>query len=174
MKKIGLYYNFDTQKTSKVAQKVKEEFEKGGKYEVVDINADEHMTDQQFMAYEYMVIGASTWMDGELPYYWDEFVPAIEDLSMGGKKVALFGLGDQSYSYENFVDALGILGYLLEGQGAKLHGFTSTEGYDFEKSAGVRDNQFLGLAIDIENQAALTKERVAKWVEQVKKEFEEE
>lgn len=172
MKKVGLYYNFDTQKTSKVAKKVKEEFEKGGKYELVEVNADEHMTDQQFMAYDYMVIGASTWMDGELPYYWDEFVPAVEDLSMEGKKVAIFGLGDQSYSYENFVDAIGILAYLLEGQGAKLYGFTSTEGYNFVKSAGVRDHQFMGLAIDLENQAALTNERVENWVKQLKKEFE--
>lgn len=171
MKKIGLYYSFDTNKTSRVAQKIKEAFEKiEGKYEIIPVDVDEKMTEEQFMQFEYMLLGAATWMDGELPYYWDEFVPAMEDLDMKDKKIAIFGLGNQVNGTENFQDAIGLLGYLLEDRGAKLYGFTSTEGYTFEHSAGVKDDKFMGLSIDIENQAALTNERVEAWVKQLQEE----
>jgi flavodoxin I len=59
----------------------------------------------------------------------------------------------------------------LEDRGAKVIGLTSPEGYTFEGSVALRDGQFLGLALDIENQAALTDERIKAWVEQLKKEF---
>lgn len=169
MKKIGLYYNFDTKKTSRVASKIKEAFEKEG-YEIVPVDVDENLTEEQFMQFDRMLLGASTWMDGELPYYWDEFVPAMEDLKMKGKKIAIFGLGDQKNGRENFQDAIGLLGYLLEERGAKLFGFTSTEGYTFERSAGLKDGKFMGLSIDLENQAGLTDERVESWVKQLIKE----
>lgn len=170
MRKIGLYYNFDTNKTSRVAQKIKEAFEKEGNYEIVPVDVDENMTEEQFKEFEYMLLGVATWMDGELPYYWDEFVPAIEDTDMKGKHLAIFGLGDQVNGTENFQDAIGLLAYSLEERGAVLYGFTSTEGYEFERSVGVKDGKFLGLSIDIENQAALTNERVEAWVKQLKQE----
>jgi flavodoxin I len=50
-------------------------------------------------------------------------------------------------------------------------GLTSTEGFTLERSAALRDGKFLGLALDIENQAALTDERIKNWVEQLKTEF---
>ncbi|PVX50848.1 flavodoxin I [Balneicella halophila] len=170
MKKIGLYYNFDTVKTKRVANKIKEAFENSGEYEIVAVDVDEKLTEEQFMEYDYMLLGAATWMDGELPYYWDEFVPAMEDLDMNGKHIAIFGLGDQKNGTENFQDAIGLLGYLLEDRGAKLYGFTNTEGYEFEESYGVRDDKFMGLSIDIENQAALTDERIEAWVKQLQEE----
>ncbi len=167
MKKIGLFYNFDTNKTSKIAERIKKAFEEQSDYEIVSVDVDENMTEEQFMQFDHLLLGAATWMDGELPYYWDEFVPAMEDLDMKGKHIAIFGLGDQNNGRENFQDAIGLLAYLLEDRGAELYGFTSTEGYTFERSYGVRGNQFLGLSIDLENQAALTDERVTSWVKQL-------
>jgi flavodoxin I len=118
-----------------------------------------------------MILGVPTWFDGELPNYWDEFVPAIEDMDLKNKKIALYGLGDQVGYPENFLDAVGIMAKLLESRGAKIVGTTATEGYTFEKSQALKDGKFLGLAIDFENQAAKNKERVKKWVEQLKTEF---
>ena len=60
---------------------------------------------------------------------------------------------------------------ILESQGGKIVGFTSTEGYEFEESRAQRDDQFVGLALDIENQAALSNERIEQWVDSLKKEF---
>ncbi len=170
MKKIGLFYNFNTNKTSRIAKKIKEVFEQQGKYEIVPVNVDENLTEEQFMEFDHMLLGAATWMDGELPYYWDEFVPAMEDLDMKGKNIAIFGLGNQVNGTENFQDAMGLLGFLLEKNGAKLFGFTSTDGYTFERSFGVRDNQFVGLSIDLENQAGLSNDRIDAWVKQLIKE----
>ncbi len=167
MKKIGLFYNFNTNKTSRIANKIKEVFEQQGKYEIIPVNVDENLTEEQFMQFDHMLLGAATWMDGELPYYWDEFVPAMEDLDMKGKNIAIFGLGNQVNGTENFQDAMGLLGFLLEKRGAKLFGLTSTDGYTFEKSFGVKDNKFIGLSIDLENQAGLSNERIEAWVKQL-------
>ena len=167
MKKIGLFYSFNTNKTSKVAERILEEL-KG--FDVDPVNA-ETVTEKDFLAYSNMILGVPTWFDGELPNYWDEFVPAIEDMDLKNKKIALFGLGDQVGYSENFIDAVGIMAELLESKGAKIVGHTSTDGYTFEKSRALKDGKFLGLAIDFENQATKNKERVKHWVEQLKTEF---
>lgn len=170
MKKIGLYYSFKTEKTSKCAKKVQEAFETDG-YEMIPVDVNETLTDEELLQYDYMILGAPTWFDGELPYYWDELVPAIEDFDMKGKTVAIFGLGNQDAGTENFVDAIGLLGKLMEERGARLIGFTDPIGYDFERSEALREGKFMGLALDIENQAALTNERIEKWVTQLKEEM---
>ena len=124
-----------------------------------------------FQAYDNLIVGASTWFDGELPTYWDEMIPEIESLDLKDKKVALFGLGDQIGYPDNFVDGLGILADAFEKAGAILVGFTSAEGYSFNRSRALRDGKWCGLVIDIENQAKLTDKRIADWCEQLKKEF---
>ena len=168
MKKIGLFYSFNTIKTAKNAEKIKNAFGKAADIDNVNV---EEIDEDTFLSYDNMVLGVPTWFDGELPNYWDEFMPAIEDLKLKGKTVALFGLGDQVGYPENFVDAIGILAKALEERGAKVIGLTSTEGFTFERSAALRDDKFLGLALDIENQAGLTNDRITNWVEQLKKEF---
>ena len=166
--KIGLIYSYNTIKTSKNAEKVKKAF--GKDFDIEMVNAEE-IDEDSFLSYENMVLGVPTWFDGELPNYWDEFMPAIEQLKLKGKKVALFGLGDQVGYPENFVDGIGLLAIALEDRGAKVIGLTSPKGYIFERSVALRDGKFLGLALDIENQAALTDDRIKAWVEQLKKEF---
>jgi flavodoxin I len=167
MKKIGLFYSFNTNKTAKNAEKIKKAL---GDVEVESVNVEE-VDEDTFLSFDNMILGVPTWFDGELPNYWDEFMPAIEDMKLKGKTVALFGLGDQKEYPENFVDAIGLLAIALEDRGAKIIGLTSPEGYTFERSVALRNGQFLGLALDIENQAALTDDRIKTWVEQIKKDF---
>jgi flavodoxin I len=167
MNKIGLFYSFNTNKTTKIAEKILEEF-KGNDIDI--INA-ETVTEEIFLQYSNLILGVPTWFDGELPNYWDEFVPELEEMDLKQKKIAIYGLGDQTGYPENFLDAVGIMAKLLESRGAKIVGLTSTDGYQFEKSFAQRNNQFLGLAIDFENQATKNKERIKKWVEQLKQEF---
>ncbi len=169
MKKTAIIYSFNATKSAKIAEKIKEEF---GEENVEMVNAED-ITAEKFTEYDNMILGAPTWFDGELPNYWDEFVPELEETDLSGKTIAVFGLGDQIKYSENFVDAIGILAKLLKSQGAKIIGYTSTEGYEFESSRAVDDNHFMGLAIDYENQGAKNKERVKSWVEQIRKEFEE-
>jgi len=166
MKKIALLYSFNTQKTSRAAKLIQEDF--GGNLEEVNV---EEITIKKFLSFDKYILGVPTWFDGELPNYWDEFMPDLEEADLKGKKFALFGAGDQKGYPENFVDALGLLGNIIEERGGTLVGFVSTDGYEFENSKAVRGNQFCGLALDFENQARLLKPRITKWVEQLKKEF---
>lgn len=166
MDKIGLIYSFNTRKTSQAAEKIALEFGDS----VEKINA-ETLTEEQFLSFKKLILGVPTWFDGELPNYWDEFVPAIEDMNLKGKKIAVFGNGNQKGYPENFVDGVGIMARLLEERGAKIVGFTPLKGYEFESSKAVRGDQFTGLALDFENQSSQMMSKVKKWAEQLKKEF---
>lgn len=168
MKKTAIIYSFNTKKSGKIAEKIKAEFNDNA----VELVNAEDITGEIFTSYKQLILGVPTWFDGELPNYWDEFVPELEDLDLKGMKIALFGLGDQKEYPENFVDGMGIMADLLEDRGAELLGFTSIEGYTFENSKAQRDDHFVGLAIDYENQSALNKERIPAWVKQLKSQFE--
>ena len=168
MKKTAIIYSFNTRKTGKVAERIREAFNDD---QLVPVNAED-ITEEMFLSFDQIIMGVATWFDGELPNYWDEFVPALEDLDLKGKKIALFGLGDQKGYPENFLDGVGIMAEILEEQGATLVGLTSTEGYEFESSRAQRGDRFAGLAIDYENQGSMNKERIQAWVEQLEKEFD--
>lgn len=167
MNKTAIIYSFNAKKTGKVAERIKEAFDDSS---VEMVNAED-ITETLFLSYDQIIMGVPTWFDGELPNYWDEFVPALEDMDLKGKKIALYGLGDQKGYPENFLDGLGLMANILEGQGVTLLGFTSTEGYEFESSLSVRGDQFAGLAIDYENQGSMNKERISAWVAQLRNEF---
>jgi flavodoxin I len=168
MNKTAIIYSFNTKKTGKIASQIRETFNDPS---IEMVNAED-ITDELFLSFDQIIMGVPTWFDGELPNYWDEFVPALEDMDLKGKKIALFGLGDQKGYAENFLDGVGIMAEILEAQGAALVGFTSTEGYEFESSRALRKDQFLGLAIDYENQGSMNKQRVSAWVDQLKQVFD--
>ncbi len=167
MQKIGLFYSFNTKNTSKAAKLITEAFG----IENIEANNVEETTEEQFDAYNHYIIGVPTWFDGELPNYWDEFVPAMEEMDFKGKKFALYGAGNQKEYPENFVDAIGIMANLLESLGGQIIGSVANEGYTFEHSKALRGNKFIGLPLDFEIQPKLVKPRIEAWVEQLKKEF---
>ena len=167
MSKTIIIYSYHTQKSKKVSEKIIEAF---GKDKVIAVNAEE-LTTEVFEKNDQFILSAPTWFDGELPNYWDEFVPELEEMDLKNKTFAVFGLGDQKGYPENFCDAIGILVEILEKCGAKIIGHTSLEGYTFESSRAQRGEKFVGLLLDQENQGRLTQTRVDKWVEQIKKEM---
>ena len=167
MKKIGLLYSFNAKTTAIIAEKIFNEFKPE---EIEKINV-EVIDEKTFLSFAKMILGVPTWFDGELPNYWDEFVPALEDMELKGKVIAIFGNGNQRDYGENFVDGIGILGKLLEERGASLVGGTPIDGYEFEASKALRNNKFMGLAIDQDTQPKLTDKRVKDWVKQIKKDF---
>lgn len=167
MQKIALIYSFNSPTTALIADKIASAFSE----EQIEKMNVETIDENTFMKYDNLILGVPTWFDGELPNYWDEFLPALEDLNLNGKTIALFGTGDQVNYSENFEDGIGILADFLTKLGATIVGETSIEGYDFEGSKALRNDKFLGLAIDQDNQAEKTDERVVKWTEQLMKEF---
>ncbi len=167
MSKTAIIYSFHTQKSKKVAEKIIEAY---GKDNIDAINAEE-ITTATFEGYDNFILSAPTWFDGELPNYWDEFVPDLEEMDLKNKTFAVFGLGDQKGYPENFCDAIGILVEILENCGANIIGKIPNEGYTFESSRALREKEFVGLPLDQENQARLTQNRVENWVSQLKKEM---
>ena len=167
MSKTVIIYSFHTQKSKKVAEKVIEAF---GKENINVVNAEE-LTSKVFEENDNFILSSPTWFDGELPNYWDEFVPELEEMDLKNKTFAVFGLGDQKGYPENFCDAIGILVEILENCGAGIIGKIPVEGYTFESSRAQRGDIFVGLPLDQENQGRLTNERIEKWVAQLKQEM---
>jgi flavodoxin I len=166
-KKTAIIYSFHAQKSKKVSEKIIGAF---GKSKIEEVNAEE-VNKEVLEKYDNFILSVPTWFDGELPNYWDEFVPDLEEMDLKDKKFAIFGLGDQKGYPENFCDAIGILAKIIEQCGGKVIGHTPVEGYTFESSKARRGDEFVGLPIDQENQARMTSNRIKKWVEQLNKEF---
>ena len=120
--------------------------------------------------YDNLIFGTSSWGIGGAHYDWENFVDLLIDVDFSGKKVAMFGLGDQKNYPESFVDGLGLI-YCRLGVKDSVVGFTSVEGYDYYFSMAEREGRFVGLALDDDSQPELTEPRIQAWAEQLKVEF---
>lgn len=120
-------------------------------------------------AADFLVLGGSTWGDGELTDDWADFLPQMDSINLKGKKVALFCLGDQiGYSY-NFVSSMKILYDKVIELGAEVIATdNSTEGFEHDHSEAIVDGKFVGLVVDEVNEPELTKQRIKTWEAQVR------
>jgi flavodoxin I len=167
MKKVAIVYSFNSNKSAKIATKIAERM---SKFAIDKLNV-ENCTAEDFIKFDNFILSVPTWFDGELPNYWDEFLPALENVDFTGKKFALFGLGDQKSYPENFCDAVGILSDFFKERKAIIIGCTSAESYVFESSKAIKDGRFTGLLIDQENQSKFTDDRIHRWTNQLEQEF---
>jgi len=119
--------------------------------------------------YDFIIVGIPTWDYGELQEDWEECWEQLSDLDLTGKTVAIWGQGDQEGYGQWFQDAVGYLHDQLKSRGAKMVGYWPIEGYEFEASEALDDSetQFLGLALDDENQFDLSEERIDTWLKQI-------
>jgi flavodoxin I len=120
-----------------------------------------------------LIVGAPTWNTGadeeRTGTEWDAFLYGdLTALDLKGKKVAVFGMGDQAGYADNFCDAMDELASCFEKQGATIVGAWPTAGYEHEESKSVRGDNFVGCAFDEDNQPDMSEERANKWIEQIK------
>ncbi|MGH2508314.1 MAG: flavodoxin [Ktedonobacteraceae bacterium] len=120
-------------------------------------------------ATDFLVLGGSTWGDGELTDDWADFLPQMKNINLAGKKVALFALGDQiGYSY-NFVSSMKILYDRVIQRGADVIATDiSTDGFEFDHSEAIVGGKFVGLVVDEVNEPELTKQRIKAWEAQIR------
>lgn len=125
-----------------------------------------------FNSTDFLVLGGSTWGDGELTDDWADFYPLMDHIDFTGKVVALFSLGDQhGYGY-NFVSAMKLLYDKVLERGGKIIGDkVSIEDFEYEHSEAVVDDHFVGLAVDEVNQPELTDDRIASWAQSVREQM---
>lgn len=171
MAKIGIFFGSDTGRTRKVAKYIAKKL---GDLAADPVNVNK-ATVEDFLAYDALIIGTPTLGEGQLPGIesgaqnesWAEFLPQLDGADMSGKVVAIYGLGDQDKYADEFCDAMSFLYDTVTTCGATVVGPWPTTGYDFKTSQSVIDGQFLGLALDNDNQATLTDERVDTWLSQI-------
>ncbi|MFG1374428.1 flavodoxin FldA [Xanthobacter oligotrophicus] len=121
-------------------------------------------TKADFENSDLLILGSPTYGDGTLQTDWEENIDKLRAANLKGRKVALFGTGDQESYPTSFVDAIGILYDEVKDLGAVVVGFTDTAGYDYVGSTAERDGQFVGLALDLDTQSGLTDKRVTAWL----------
>lgn len=162
--RVGIFYGSSGGATERVAKMIKEALDMDA--DLVDIA---YAKAEDFDRYDTIILGSSTWGDGDLQDDWEDFFDEFKKIDLRGKTVALFGLGDQEEYPDTFADALGILYEQSLKNGARIVGDRwPTEGYDFDESRAVVDGAFAGLVIDEDNQEELSSQRVWKWSEEVK------
>lgn len=159
----AIFYASSTGNTEEVANKINERLED---FELIDISRDGISKIKECKS---LVIGTPTWGSGDLQDDWDNCFEEFKLIDFSDKTVALFGLGDQDTYGDEFVNAMGTLYKVVESNGANIVGFTSIEGYDFEDSTAVIDDNFVGLVIDEDNQSDLTDSRIENWCNNISK-----
>ncbi|WP_392565720.1 flavodoxin FldA [Utexia brackfieldae] len=168
MAKVGIFFGSDTGNTENVAKLIQAQLGN----DVAQLYDIAKSTKENIEQYEYLFFGIPTWYYGESQCDWDDFFPALEEIDFTGKTVAIFGCGDQEDYAEYFCDAMGTLHEIIANKGAKVVGHWSTEGYHFEASKSlVDDEHFVGLTIDEDRQPELTAQRINQWIKQVSAEM---
>ena len=159
--KIGIIWGSDSGDTEDTTMTMEGKLTS---YDLEVINVAEASV-EDFRKFDLLILGISTWYDGDLQSDWEDFFPTFEKIDFTNKTVAIFGLGDQ-YGYdEYFIDGVGILAKEILKNGGEVIGHWSTESYEFVKSkALMNENTFYGLALDEGNQYDLSTERIDKWL----------
>ncbi|MCO4320472.1 flavodoxin FldA [Aliidiomarina quisquiliarum] len=168
MATVGLFFGSDTGNTEAVAHMIQKELGKN----LIHVQDIAKSSKEEIAEYDLLLFGIPTWYYGESQCDWDDFFPEFEEIDFTDKLVAIFGCGDQEDYAEYFLDAMGVIRDIVEARGGIIIGHWPTEGYYFEASKGMADeNHFVGLGIDEDRQPELTKERVVAWCAQIRDEM---
>ena len=171
MENIALFYGSETGVTDDITM----DFVTFWKHNNLDLMEIGDATVLDFKNYEKLILGLSTWYDGDLQSDWEDFFEDFKTIDFTNKTVAIFGLGDQVAYAEYFVDGIGILAKEVLKNGGKVIGYWPTKGYQHTDSVAIIEENtelFYGLAIDQDNESQLTDERLITWISQIKKEFQ--
>ncbi len=139
--------------------------------DVVDVHDIADVTQLEFTQYERIILGIPTWDFGQIQSDWEEFWDDLGDIDFSDKTIALFGLGDQFGYGDYFLDAMGMMHEVIAQHNPVRIGYWPTDGYEYDASKAECDGQFVGLAIDEDQQEDLTSERLDRWCEQIHREF---
>ncbi|MBD5285479.1 MAG: flavodoxin [Bacteroides sp.] len=166
MKKIGIFYGSNTGMTAEVAEEIAASF--GISKE--DVHNVSKSAPSEVAPYDVLLLGTSTWGNGELQDDWYDFIDGLEALDLKGKKIALFGCGDETMR-DTFCGAIGELYNRLQKTGATFVGAFDANVYDFDNSPAFIDGVYVGLCLDQVNKEELTAPRIKEWVAKVKTEI---
>lgn len=159
MEKTAIFYGSTTGTTAAVAQRLAKMY---GISEDDVLNVAETLP-SKVGQYDVLILGTSTWGNGELQEDWEDFIDAMEAMNLKSKTIAIFGCGDETMS-ETFCGAVGTLYQRLKPTGATFIGSYDAEGYHFDETPAKVDGQIRGLLLDEVNHPELTDLRLRSWV----------
>ncbi|SMO86308.1 flavodoxin I [Saccharicrinis carchari] len=128
-----------------------------------ELNPVETATQEDIEKYDFLILGTSTWGVGNLQDDFETFVDTLLTSNLNGKTIALFGLGDQFTYPDTFCNGMGRLYELIKDKGCDFVGKWPSDDYDFSDSLAVVDGEFVGLALDEDNEPDLTDYRLGEW-----------
>jgi len=164
MKNIGIFYGSSTGTCEDLAQRIAEKLgvTQQDVHDVSKLNAD------QVSKYDILVLGTSTWGDGEMQDDWYDAIKTLKSVDLSSKDVALFGCGDSDSYSDTYCDGMGALYEELKETGCNFIGNNvSIDGYNFDSSIAVVNGKFVGLALDEVNESDKTDDRIEAWVAEI-------
>lgn len=167
MKKIGIFYGSTTGSTLELA----EEIANALSVNASDIHDVAETAPSAVGDYDVIIIGASTWGDGDLQPDMATFINGLEVLDLRDKMVAIFGCGDDTLS-DTFCDAVGEIYQRLHNTHAMFFAPFNNDGYRYRHSRSDVHGMIVGLCIDNVNHPDDTPGRVKAWTDEIKKELE--
>jgi flavodoxin I len=161
----AIFFASSTGNSEEIANKISMELNKIEVFDLAGTKID------KMNEYDKLILGGSTWGDGELNDDWEDVWGDFSKIDLSNKTIALFGLGDQESYSDEFCSAMGIIYEQVANSKAKIIGFTSSEGYYHDASKAQLNNQFVGLALDEDNQSDLTDKRIKDWANAIREEI---
>jgi flavodoxin I len=141
MQKAIVVYGSTTGNTEELAGYIGRALKSGGIGEVHIKNVTD--TDvNELLDYEIILLGSSTWGDGELQDDYFDFFEALNKMDLTGKKAAAFGTGESSWSH--FCAAVDTLQERLTKCGAEV-----AEGFKVDGIAKKRRCGMLGYDVTL-------------------------
>ncbi len=166
MKKIGIFYGTTTGTTKDIAEMI------GSELNVAENDIHDVATTSPSTVgdYDVLLIGASTWGDGDLQADMATWLDGVGALDLRGKEVAIFGCGDDSMS-ETFCNGVGEIYHRLHDAHPEFIAPFNNEGYEYSHSESDVKGMIVGLCIDNINHPDETLSRVREWCAIVKSEI---
>ena len=162
MAKIGIFYGSTTGYTADAASRIAQALG----VDMADVHDVANTAPSALGDYDVIIIGASTWGSGEMQDNMADFLDGAEQLYLKGKKVAVFGVGDEAHG-DTFCAAVGqIYRRMLKTEAEMIASFNA-DGYDIASSQAKVDGKWVGLVLDETNHPDLTTPRIAAWASEI-------
>ncbi len=144
MAKAIVIYGSTTGNTERLSEAVVEGLQKGGvEVTVRDVINEIHV--DELTDYDLIVLGSSTWGEGELQDDFIDFYNKVGSVSLTGKRAAAFGPGDSELYPDTFCAAVDLLEYRLKECGAEI--VAESLKVDGDIDAAMEDAEIWGLEL---------------------------
>lgn len=160
MKETGIFYASTTGYTAEAAADIA----KAMNVDAKDIHDVSKTAPSAIGDYRTILLGASTWGDGDMETGMRDFVDGAQALDLKGHRLAFFGCGEESFG-STFCAALGQMYDAMRDTGATYIGAFDVDGYDVDHSTAEREGRFPGLALDNVNHPEMAQERISRWIQ---------